>query len=774
VLRFRAGERDAALADLRRQLSSRSSDPVLVADLVTLLQQAGQSAEAVAIWENAHPATPPDYALAAMVRAYRDQRRPERAEMLARDGLRRFPADPLWPVLLGLVLADAGRGDDALAVLAGPTAARAPMMDRLLAQGYAARRANRPFDAIRHYADAMRRDPANAEARRGMQEILVALRAPWGAAALAAPAASAESMLQEQPASLAADMAAAEVRWGALDRPYDQTHRFDGTDRALSDIDRLLAANPDGTVATQLRFDRIIALRDRARLDEVVAETDRLRADGVALPPYIRHAQADALLSLRRPKEALAGYDAALAVDPADMDAAAGRIYALVEMEDFATAYEAADALVAGQPTWQRYTGDPSLYARSEWLRATLLAGLTRYFGGQPAEAWARIKPERDAAPANADVRLAAGSIMSGREWPRAAEQENRIALSIAPSLVATQVAVAESALARRRYEEARTRIAALASAYPENRAVQRLQRDLAAATGWQFSAEIAPANEHGGGANGGGNELTSAATIASPLIDDLWRITAGYSYADAHPQEGFAYRHRVSTGLSFELPDLAGRFSVHQDLGMISRTGFTASVDWTPTDNWNFAATAERYAAETPLRAMLNGITADALSTRVTYTWDETRSVSLGGNFMPFSDGNRRASADARFRQLLLAVPQFRLIGTAEVYTSVSARSNVPYYSPVADASATIGLLAEHVIWRRYERSLSEVVTLDGGWYGERHFTGGPVGNLSYEHRWRFDPWTELRYGITLGEHMYDGRAARTIGVIVALRQNL
>jgi hypothetical protein len=72
VLRFRAGEQDAALADLRQQLSAGSTDPALAPDLITLLQQAGRSAEAVAIWEAAHPRTPPDYALAAMVRAYRD------------------------------------------------------------------------------------------------------------------------------------------------------------------------------------------------------------------------------------------------------------------------------------------------------------------------------------------------------------------------------------------------------------------------------------------------------------------------------------------------------------------------------------------------------------------------------------------------------------------------------------------------------------------------------------------------------------------------------
>jgi hypothetical protein len=65
-----------------------------------------------------------DCPLAAMLRAYRDQCQPERVETLTRNGLRQFPADPLRPVVLGLVLADAGRGDEAPAIPAGPPAAR--------------------------------------------------------------------------------------------------------------------------------------------------------------------------------------------------------------------------------------------------------------------------------------------------------------------------------------------------------------------------------------------------------------------------------------------------------------------------------------------------------------------------------------------------------------------------------------------------------------------------------------------------------------------------
>ena len=49
-------------------------------------------------------AEPPDYALLAATRAYRDLRRYRDAEKLARQGLKRFPDQTVWPLLLALVL----------------------------------------------------------------------------------------------------------------------------------------------------------------------------------------------------------------------------------------------------------------------------------------------------------------------------------------------------------------------------------------------------------------------------------------------------------------------------------------------------------------------------------------------------------------------------------------------------------------------------------------------------------------------------------------------
>jgi biofilm PGA synthesis protein PgaA len=748
-----------------------SSDPLVPLDLAVLLQQAGQSVEATSVFERANEPNPPSYALLAVVRAYRDQKRYDRAEALAREGLWRFPNETVWPILLGLVMADAGKGEAALTVLASPAGRRAPLLERLLAQGYAANRAGRQFEALRYYSDAAQRDPSNVEARNSLDAILRQLRAPWAAARLAA---------KPSPLGLQADLAAASVRWAEQDKPYDPQHRFDRTDRALADLDRLIAAaGDDQALLTRLRFDRIVALHDRVRMAEVVREAESMRQAGIELPAYVRQALADALLHLRRPKAAREEYEDVLKSESLDADqrnaAQVGQIYACVEMEDFAAAYAQADLLAATEPIWRRDVGDPTPYPRDQWLEALMLAGSVRLYGDQPAEAWSRIEPDLAAAPANVSVRLNAAAIMQARDWPRAAEQENRIALSLAPDLAAAQIAVADLALARHRYAEARQRIAALVATYPEDLQVQSLRRQLAADTGWLLETEARPANERGGGAFGNnGNEMVASIRITSPLIGDNWRLFAGYDYANAHPPEGYVDRQRAAFGLQFLSPDLAATVSVHQDFGTLARTGASGTLDWGPSDHLSFGLAADYISIETPLRALLFGISANSVNARATYTWNESRNVTFSAAWLPFTDGNQRFVLDTRFTQKVIAVPHFGLAVFAELYGSNNSQIGAPYYNPSADGSGVIGLQAEHVTWRRYDRSFVQAVTLEGGWYGERDFKGGPIGTAVYEHRWTFNPWTELRYGVSIGERLYDGQGARVLGLFITLRQHL
>src|SRR5204862_3709124 len=90
-----------------------------------ILTWANRPREATDAFESAGPVEPPEFVLGPVIRAYRDQKRFDAAERLARAAGQRFPQDAVWAKLLGLVLTDQGRAAEALALLE-PWAAKIP------------------------------------------------------------------------------------------------------------------------------------------------------------------------------------------------------------------------------------------------------------------------------------------------------------------------------------------------------------------------------------------------------------------------------------------------------------------------------------------------------------------------------------------------------------------------------------------------------------------------------------------------------------------------
>jgi biofilm PGA synthesis protein PgaA len=748
VLQARAGRLEAAIAALRAMLAAGEDDGLVAMDLSSLLQQSHRPGEAITVFEKAAVAEPPDYALLAAARAYRDVRRYRDAEKLARQGLKRFPDQTTWPLLLALVLADAGRPKEALEVLSGPEAQRAPPVERLLAEGYASRKAGDPYKALSAYTDALKLVPANEEARTSAAALLQAQGGPYGAA----------------------DQAAAMVRWGKDTRPSDPAHRFDGTDAAIARLDKLLAALPPPTAAARrrLRLDRLVALRDRVRMQEAVEEGGALRSDG-ALPAYAEEAYADALLYLRRPEEASAAYRRVLAGSPKDVPADTrlmaryGLFYAAVEFEDFDTAYATIDALVNDQPTWLRYRDDPTRHDNPDRVYAEVTAAAARSNGNQLADAWARITRIADAAPANKWARLTLYQVARARGWPRRAETDGEIAASLDPDSVGAKIALAEIAMANYRFAEAQRMVGDLRALYPEDWHVRRLARELEANLGWVLESEAKPSVSKGGGANAAGPALTMQTRLTTAPIADNWRLFAVTDYADSHPPEGFVNRTRLSAGLEWRIPYLTATLYPTQSWGTLTKAGGGATLDWRATDQIRLAFAGELYSWDTPLRALLHGITADSYSMKATYRWDESRNLSGTFSYSPFTDGNQRFNAGAVFTQKLINVPHFDLTATGEVFASHNDLPTAPYYNPDHDLTVAAGLLAEHMIWRRYEDSWVQALSVDAGLYDEAHFRPSFIATANYEHRWRFDPFTELRYGLQLKRRVYDGSVENT-----------
>ena len=767
MLKARAGNTAEAQAALRAMLAAGTDDGLVAMDLTTLLQQDGKSSEAVAVFEKAASPESPDYALLAATRAYRDLRRYADADRLAREGMRRFPNDTVWPLILSLVLSDEGNSAEALAVPRQPVAQRAPPVERLLAEAYAWRQAGDPFKAMRAYSDAIKAAPANPGVRVEAAGVLQDMGAPFGAEVIAGT----------RTPSIAADQAAAMVRWGAQVRSSDPARRFDGTDAALARLDQLLAALPPPPAETglrrRLRLDRMVALRDRMRMQEAADEGEALSVDG-PLPQYAEEAYADALLYLQRPAAAREAYERVLAQSPKDVKARYGKFYASVELEDFATAYATIDALVDDEPIWRSYKDDASRYNNPERAYAQVTAAQARFYGNQLGEAWERITKFTDAAPADHNGRLALYQIANARGWPRRAEAEAQIAASLAPDDVGSKIALIEVAMANYRFVDAQRMMNDLLALYPQDQAVRRLARELDARRRWLFEAEARPSNSDGGGANASGQALTMQGRLTTPPIADNWRLFATAGYENAHPPEGFAERALVGAGVEWRIPDLTATLYPTQSWGTLPRPGGVATVDWLVTDQIRLSFAGELYSWDTPLRAMLFGITADEYAAKATYRWNESRSLSGSFAYLPFTDGNQRFTGGINFKQRLINLPGFDLTGLAEGYASSNNQPNAPYYNPTRDLALTGGLLAEHLLWRRYDNSLVQALTVDAGLYSEYGFPDNWIGTVNYEHRWRFDPLTEFHYGVMLTRRVYDGSVENTLMFIVGLRQRI
>jgi biofilm PGA synthesis protein PgaA len=272
------------------------------------------------------------------------------------------------------------------------------------------------------------------------------------------------------------------------------------------------------------------------------------------------------------------------------------------------------------------------------------------------------------------------------------------------------------------------------------------------------FEIEVRPSWSKGGGSNAAGNELSVNARLWSPPVDDHWRAFAFDDYAYAHPEEGFVQRHHAGAGVELRLDDVTATAYGTYSAGELEKPGGGFTLEWQPNDRLNLGINGEIFSINTPLRALFTDDTANEIGGHVTYRWHESREITLSGSYLDFTDGNEQKNAGLDLSQRLIDIPHFDLTGRIEVFASANSNQDVAYYSPERDVSATGGLIAEHLLWQRYDESLVQAFTLDAGAYAQEGFGTDWIGTFGYEHRWRFDPWTELRYGVELGRHVFDG----------------
>lgn len=590
-------------------------------------------------------------------------------------------------------------------------------------------------------------------------DILLRLNAPYGAA----------SVLSDSDLGLQAKEAAAMVRWGEDVVPPEPENHFKRTDEALARLEALIHAAslenpPDSGLLLRLKGDRIVALRNRERWNDAVESAEAIRSDGNILPLYVKEAEADSLLALHHPEQALEGYQSVLAADPRNKNAQQGLFYAQVETEDFSAAFNTVDAISRKEgaafylPRMAGATPNP------EWLDAVHLAAMARYYASMNSDAWKRLQPLAEGAPAIGYLRSARGELAADRGWPRRAEEEIEIAAELAPEDRGVQIALAESCLRRKRFREARRMAEQLSLLYPGDIRLQRLKQDIAAAQGFELQLETLYRNESGHVADRPGSEVDASSRLYFPAFAERWRVFAAFDYFSAKPAEGFVDRIRYGTGVDVKWPDFALEATAWNNTGTLFRGGASLSGTWEASDQLSFSASGELFSTDTPLRAVLHGITANGGSFRISYAANESFAVSGSIGGLSFTDGNQRLQASLTLSRRITDRPHFKLTIHPEGYASKNTRLDAPYFNPQHDVSANLSVEADHILWRRYERSFRHGLTAGAGSYWEAHYRPDWVGQISYQQTFQIDPGLAIHYGVDVARRIYDGQSVRDL----------
>ncbi|MFQ5488343.1 MAG: poly-beta-1,6 N-acetyl-D-glucosamine export porin PgaA, partial [Gammaproteobacteria bacterium] len=745
----RAGQHAPALATLKDLLDQHPTHLPYLYDYLTVLGWAERDTQALALLPRLDIAHAPRYVLESLAKSARNLRRYQTAAEIYREVLRRQPQRLAAAIGLVLTLADMGHFAEAQATLA-PLAARQPgHLDILATQAYVMEGGGDYFAALQIYEQMLRLSPHSPTARRGRILVSARLGAPHLAAALAR---SEPGLLS--PAELEAissDRTAITIRWGRL--PHgDPATRFEETDQAITELKTRLqaltvAGRADSPRALQSRFDLMAAYLDRQRMNDVITVYETLPETARPLPPYVLNTAANAYLQLQQPERARDLLREALALQPDDFDSRLALVYALVESESFPEALTLVDQLSAGQPAWLGQ--GPPAYRKENprRLEADSSAALVRAFADHLGEAQRRLENLSGQAPHNAALRAQKAYVYLWRGWPRHALEDFHIALSINPRQLDAQTGSSQALLELADYRQGQTILRGLQQTFPKQAEVAALTRR------WDIHKMRQLRNETGysdssGNAEGGENFDFDAWLYDRPRRYRYRGFLHSHLSSAKFP-EGRADYRRLGAGIEYRRPELELVSELSRDLDDSINAGLSLHGLWQPDDHWRLGAGYDSYSDNIPLRGRLNeDLDGWGVNFDVGYYFHESRRLDTSIQYLDFSDGNRRRSAQASLFQRVVSEPHYKLDGSAVLYTSRNDRDNAPYFNPGRDLSLDVTLLNEWLQYRRYEHSFRHRLAITAGLYEQQGFGSGATWQLRYEQQWNPGDRLELLYG--------------------------
>lgn len=641
-------------------------------------------------------------------------------------------------------------------------AQHAPDREALLTQARAEHAAGHRVEALAHCEEVLARWPGD----RNAQMLVIQLLSELGGAARARELAAKLSppLSPSEQARLQADYASHEVRW-AKGVPADATHPYADVDQAITDTQRIAdQAGAAADIRTRAQLDRLVALDQGDRAAEALASYTQLKQQGKQLPPYAERAAADALMQRHRPDQAVALYEDSIRRDPGpyapgETDPRIELAYAYLADGRTQDALTTIDKVAAAEPRWLHPPGARGVTQNSRKADADSAAAQVHEDTGELQDAYTRLAAMCAEAPGNADLRRQLAMAELARGWPQRAAETLKIADTLEDEHDAS-ASLDDAEVARATYDYAAAQ-ASLDQAQQQAGRSGRVQDALQAwdrQRGWQF--DLAHDNGWGSSPDYGDRDQETQATLASPLIDDHWRVLALARAASAALPEGHVARDRAGLGLQGFMPNVSFYLQALPSADhYVRRTDIEAGFNWAISDHWSWAADWASQGADIPLRAQYYGITGDTFNTAVQWRASELTSARLVLYRDHFTDGNLRKGWLADFVQRLHTGPNLSLDGGVEIGGSTNSEKDRPYFNPSWDRSYALTSTLQNALYQYDSRSWNERFDAAFGRYVERDYATGWMASVRYGQT--FQPHAGLRFGwgVSWRWQPYDGR---------------
>jgi biofilm PGA synthesis protein PgaA len=537
-------------------------------------------------------------------------------------------------------------------------------------------------------------------------------------------------------ASLQGDVAQERIKW----EEYDV---------ALQILEQELRENPGNFRA---RCDYIVALRDKKRMQEVLDQYQVIEKSGQPAPYWVTEAVADALLYLKRPKEAVKFYRRRLAQSSeAPFNPTLGLSNTYTELREWENA----------EQSWGQVQDllQQQKLNEGETYDALLARGWYFIYQDQLREAQDYFDNYLKKAGLDSGFRAGLGTAYFSRGWPRRALEQFRIGHNVDAKNIPAQLGIAASLNDIGYKYEARRLAAELYQKYPRDLHVIDLYENLRVEdmhTFWgdaRFTREWPGVVEY--------RFRTGAIATITPVFNVFTDIMHMHSRENSSGQK-YAYSwDRVGLGFNWRLlPSVVLTQSVSSDYLKGRDLGSFTKVSWQANDHFRAAAFFDSFSLELPLRARATGVKGKTANLDLIYHESDLRDYGMGLTSNWMTDGNFNPSVILSMDQNVINNPNWKLrLGPEFYYGRYSKNQNdVPYFSPNYEFSLSLKPTLQVVWYDMYDKKIRTNIYTHVGIYKEWGYGIYPTTGVTLEQEVKLSKTFVMRLTVGYNLRTYDG----------------